>query len=112
MAIDFLGLGYAGALIMGGLIGYKKKGRVKQKVEHVELLGQQKCRPKSIFLQVAQMLLKQTEHLPCFAGSVTSLVAGLLFGIVSLYGAYKVSYERSDVTVSLREYLYAIYLYS
>ncbi|XP_063047487.1 transmembrane protein 14A isoform X2 [Engraulis encrasicolus] len=59
MAIDFLGLGYAGALIMGGLIGYKKKG------------------------------------------SVTSLVAGLLFGIVSLYGAYKVSYERSDVTVSL-----------
>lgn len=59
MAIDWLGFGYAGAIIMGGLMGYKRKG------------------------------------------SVMSLIAGLLFGSVSAYGAYKVSSEPSDVAVSL-----------
>ncbi|XP_012695901.1 transmembrane protein 14A [Clupea harengus] len=59
MAIDWLGFGYAGAIIMGGLIGYKRKG------------------------------------------SVMSLIAGLLFGCISAYGAYRVSNEPREVAVSL-----------
>lgn len=27
MAIDWLGFGYAGAIIMGGVMGYKRKGK-------------------------------------------------------------------------------------
>ncbi|XP_041921554.1 transmembrane protein 14A [Alosa alosa] len=59
MAIDWLGFGYAAAIIMGGLMGYKRKG------------------------------------------SVMSLIAGLFFGCISAYGAFKISMEPSDVTVSL-----------
>lgn len=43
------------------------------------------------------------------SGSVMSLVAGLLFGTISAYGAFRVSSEPSDVTVSLRK---SILIYS
>ncbi|KPP70217.1 transmembrane protein 14A-like [Scleropages formosus] len=59
MAIDWLGFGYAAAIVMGGFMGYKRKG------------------------------------------SVMSMVAGLLFGSLSAYGAFRVSNDSSDIKVSL-----------
>lgn len=43
-----------------------------------------------------------SHNLFCFSlGSVMSLIAGLLFGCISAYGAYRVSNEPREVAVSL-----------
>lgn len=55
MAIDWLGFGYAAAIIFGGFMGYKRKG------------------------------------------SLVSLIAGLFFGGISAYGAFKVSADPGDI---------------
>uniref|UniRef100_A0A3B4D821 Transmembrane protein 14A n=1 Tax=Pygocentrus nattereri TaxID=42514 RepID=A0A3B4D821_PYGNA len=47
MAVDWLGFGYAAAVVLGGFMGYKRKG------------------------------------------SLASLIAGLFFGTISAYGAFK-----------------------
>ncbi|TNN56159.1 Transmembrane protein 14C [Liparis tanakae] len=36
-------------------------------------------------------------------GSVMSLMAGLVFGVLAAYGAYNVSYDPKDIKVSLRK---------
>ncbi|XP_033469923.1 transmembrane protein 14A [Epinephelus fuscoguttatus] len=59
MAVDWVGFGYAAAILFGGFMGYKRKG------------------------------------------SVMSLMAGLVFGLFSAYGAYNVSNNPSDIKVSL-----------
>ncbi|KAG9274840.1 transmembrane protein 14C [Astyanax mexicanus] len=59
MAVDWLGFGYAAAIIFGGFLGYKKKG------------------------------------------SLMSLIAGLFFGGISAYGAFKVSVDPGDIWTSL-----------
>ncbi|XP_005811940.1 transmembrane protein 14A [Xiphophorus maculatus] len=57
--MDWIGFGYAAALIFGGFMGYKRKG------------------------------------------SVMSLIAGLVFGGLSAYGAYNVSNDPKDILVLL-----------
>ncbi|XP_074502523.1 transmembrane protein 14A [Sebastes fasciatus] len=59
MAVDWIGFGYAAAILFGGYMGYKRKG------------------------------------------SVMSLMAGLVFGLLSAYGAFNVSYDPKDIKVSL-----------
>ncbi|XP_006004808.1 transmembrane protein 14A [Latimeria chalumnae] len=59
MPVDWIGFGYAAAITLGGVLGYKKKG------------------------------------------SVMSLIAGLVFGSLSGYGAYAVSNDPKDVKLSL-----------
>uniref|UniRef100_A0A3B5LUV0 Transmembrane protein 14A n=2 Tax=Xiphophorus couchianus TaxID=32473 RepID=A0A3B5LUV0_9TELE len=59
MAMDWIGFGYAAAIIFGGFMGYKRKG------------------------------------------SVMSLIAGLVFGGLSAYGAYNVSNDPKDILVLL-----------
>ncbi len=39
-----------------------------------------------------------------FVGSVMSLMAGLVFGGLSAYGAYNISSDSRDIKVSLCEY--------
>uniref|UniRef100_A0A3B4D8K5 Transmembrane protein 14A n=1 Tax=Pygocentrus nattereri TaxID=42514 RepID=A0A3B4D8K5_PYGNA len=60
MAVDWLGFGYAAAVVLGGFMGYKRKGR-----------------------------------------SLASLIAGLFFGTISAYGAFKVSTDPHDIWTSL-----------
>ncbi|XP_027862654.1 transmembrane protein 14A [Xiphophorus couchianus] len=57
--MDWIGFGYAAAIIFGGFMGYKRKG------------------------------------------SVMSLIAGLVFGGLSAYGAYNVSNDPKDILVLL-----------
>ncbi|XP_024153599.1 transmembrane protein 14A [Oryzias melastigma] len=57
--MDWIGFGYAAAIILGGYMGYKRKG------------------------------------------SVMSMMAGLVFGAFSAYGAYNISYNPKDIQVSL-----------
>ncbi|XP_054654923.1 transmembrane protein 14A [Dunckerocampus dactyliophorus] len=59
MAFDWIGLGYAAAIFLGGYMGYRRKG------------------------------------------SVMSLMAGILFGGLSAYGAYNISNNPADIKVSL-----------
>ncbi|XP_072533705.1 transmembrane protein 14A [Salminus brasiliensis] len=59
MAVDWLGFGYAAAIMFGGFMGYKRRG------------------------------------------SLVSLIAGLFFGSISAYGAYRVSSEPRDIWTSL-----------
>ncbi|XP_037127664.1 1-acyl-sn-glycerol-3-phosphate acyltransferase epsilon-like isoform X1 [Syngnathus acus] len=59
MAIDWVGYGYAAAILLGGYMGYKRKG------------------------------------------SVMSLMAGLVFGGLSAFGAYNISNKPTDIKVSL-----------
>ncbi|XP_077585199.1 transmembrane protein 14A [Stigmatopora nigra] len=59
MAIDWIGCGYAAAILLGGYMGYRKKG------------------------------------------SIMSLMAGLVFGGLSLYGAYNISIKPTDIKVLL-----------
>ncbi|XP_057704774.1 transmembrane protein 14A [Corythoichthys intestinalis] len=59
MAIDWIGYGYAATILLGGFMGYKKKG------------------------------------------SVMSLMAGLVFGGLSAYGAYNISNKPTDIKVLL-----------
>ncbi|XP_041865455.1 transmembrane protein 14A [Melanotaenia boesemani] len=59
MAIDWIGFGYAAAIVFGGFLGYKRKA------------------------------------------SVMSLMAGLVFGGLSAYGAFKISNDPKDIQVSL-----------
>ncbi|XP_077468988.1 transmembrane protein 14A [Stigmatopora argus] len=59
MAIDWIGYGYAAAILLGGYMGYKRKG------------------------------------------SVMSLMAGLVFGGLSFYGAYNISNKPADIKVLL-----------
>ncbi|KAM6916153.1 transmembrane protein 14A [Xenentodon cancila] len=56
--MDWIGFGYAAAIIFGGFMGYKRKG------------------------------------------SVMSLMAGLVFGGLSAYGAYNISNDPKDIQVS------------
>ncbi|XP_034041357.1 transmembrane protein 14A [Thalassophryne amazonica] len=58
MAVDWIGFGYAAAILFGGFMGYKRKG------------------------------------------SVMSLMAGLIFGGLSAYGAYNISKNTSDIKIS------------
>ncbi|XP_054886175.1 transmembrane protein 14A [Poeciliopsis prolifica] len=57
--MDWIGFGYAAAIVFGGFMGYKRKG------------------------------------------SVMSLIAGLVFGGLSAYGAYNVSNDPKDTLVLL-----------
>lgn len=53
------------------------------------------------------LILAKTVHLGdlCFtAGSVMSLMAGLVFGGLSAYGAFNISNDTKDIKISLREY--------
>ncbi|XP_072247194.1 transmembrane protein 14A [Leuresthes tenuis] len=59
MAVDWIGFGYAAAILFGGFMGYKRKG------------------------------------------SVMSLMAGLVFGGLSAYGAYNTSGNPKNIQVSL-----------
>ncbi|KAM9476760.1 transmembrane protein 14A-like isoform 2-T2 [Clarias gariepinus] len=54
MAFDWLGFGYAATILLGGFMGYKRKG------------------------------------------SLVSLIAGLFFGGISAYGAFRVSMDPQD----------------
>ncbi|XP_066534713.1 transmembrane protein 14A [Hoplias malabaricus] len=59
MAVDWVGFGYAAAIVFGGFMGYKRKG------------------------------------------SLVSLIAGLFFGTISAYGAYRISADPGDIWTSL-----------
>ncbi|XP_077438908.1 transmembrane protein 14A [Vanacampus margaritifer] len=59
MAFDWIGYSYAAAILLGGYMGYKRKG------------------------------------------SIMSLMAGLVFGGLSAYGAYNVSNKPTDIKVLL-----------
>ncbi|KAM9804310.1 transmembrane protein 14A [Neosynchiropus ocellatus] len=59
MAVDWLGFGYAAAVLFGGFMGYKRKA------------------------------------------SVMSLMAGVVFGGLSAYGAFRISSNPTDIQVSL-----------
>ncbi|XP_061693761.1 transmembrane protein 14A [Syngnathoides biaculeatus] len=59
MALDWIGFGYAAGILLGGYMGYKRKG------------------------------------------SVMSLMAGLVFGGLSAYGAYNTSNKPTDIKVLL-----------
>ncbi|XP_061645089.1 transmembrane protein 14A isoform X2 [Phyllopteryx taeniolatus] len=59
ITMDWIGFGYAAAILLGGYMGYKRKG------------------------------------------SVMSLMAGLVFGGLSAYGAYNISNKPTDIKVLL-----------
>ncbi|XP_076830795.1 transmembrane protein 14A [Brachyhypopomus gauderio] len=58
MAVDWLGFAYAATIILGGFMGYKKKG------------------------------------------SLMSLIAGLFFGTISTYGAFRITMDPNDMWIS------------
>ncbi|KAG8444932.1 hypothetical protein GDO86_009913 [Hymenochirus boettgeri] len=58
MAVDWIGFVYAVLLVIGGYMGFSRRG------------------------------------------SLVSLAAGLTFGLISAYGAYRVSFDPSDVKIS------------
>lgn len=58
MAVDWLGFGYAAIVVLGGFMGYQRKG------------------------------------------SVMSLIAGLVFGGLSTYGAIMMSLDEHDISTS------------
>ncbi|CAL8299838.1 unnamed protein product [Merluccius merluccius] len=60
MAVDWIGLGYAAVIALGGFMGYRRKG------------------------------------------SVMSLMAGLVFGGLSAYGALKITMDVQDTSLSLQ----------
>ncbi|MCJ8730932.1 hypothetical protein PDJAM_G00189930 [Pangasius djambal] len=59
MAVDWLGFGYAATILLGGFMGYKRKG------------------------------------------SLMSLIAGLFFGGISAYGAFRITIDPQDKWTSL-----------
>lgn len=84
MVVDWLGFGYAAAIAFGGFMGYKRKGTKFTFEKKVQVLN-------SLFFHV-------------YTGSVMSLMAGLVFGGLSFYGAFNITYNSKDIKVSLCEY--------
>lgn len=76
----------------------------REKVESSELHHIQFLSPEW-FVSTQQFLLIITLCL--IKGSVMSLMAGLVFGLLSAYGAFNVSNNPSDIKYSLREYTWA-----
>ena len=90
MAVDWWGFGYAAAVVFGGFLGYKRKGTV--------LVCLSTVIPLCLTCQCTFKL-----HYSC-TGSLVSLMAGLFFGGISGYGAYRVSADPRDIWISLGEY--------
>ncbi|KAM9322093.1 transmembrane protein 14C-like isoform 2-T2 [Pholidichthys leucotaenia] len=75
MAVDWLGISYAVLVSAGGVFGYIKAARATQ--------------------PTAQANVTAT------GGSVTSLLAGLLFGLLAAVGTYLMSQNPKNVWLSL-----------
>lgn len=88
MAVDWIGFGYAAAIVFGGFMGYRRKGSKftfeKWDKSFIELLT--------------------LHHFRICTGSVMSMMAGLVFGGLSFYGACNTSYDSKDIKVSLCQY--------
>lgn len=92
MAVDWIGFGYAAAIALGGFMGYKRKG---ERSHQVKL----SCPTVVTIWLIINPIV--AACLCLIAGSVMSLMAGLVFGGLSAYGALNVTSDPKDIKVSL-----------